>query len=218
MTGDTPDMLARLKSTLPQRWFADTTPILDGVLTGLASTWAWLYGALAYTRLQARISTATDSFLDTISRDYLGTRLPRRASEPDQHFRGRITLELKRDRTTRNALVAVLTDLTGRSPVVFEAARPADTGAWSGHLGYGVSGGWGSLMLPYQCFVTAYRAQGSGIANVAGYATGFGGYGIGSIEYARLSMLTGQITDLDIAAAIASVMPVSTIAWTRITN
>ena len=218
MIGDTADILARIKSTLPSRWFADDTPVLDGVLSGLAASWSWLYGALAYTRLQTRLATATDTFLDKISLDFLGHRLPRRAGEPDAAFRPRITRELLRERGTRAAVIAVLTDLTGRAPLVFEPARPADTGAWCGPLGYGIAGGWGNLMLPFQSFVTAYRASGSGIARVAGYGQGNAGYGVGIIEYATLSMLSGQITDADITDAIARVMPVSTIAWTRITN
>jgi hypothetical protein len=218
MTGDTQDMLSRLKATLPSRWFADSTPVLDGLLTGLAAIWSWLYAALAYTKAQTRIATATDSFLDAITTDFFGPRLPRRPAEPDAAFRPRIQRELLRARDTRAAVIAVLTDLTGRLPHVFEPTRPADTGAWCGPLGYGVAGGWGSLMLPFQCFVTAYRAQGSGIANVTGYGQPAGGYGHGAIEYASLSMLTGEITDADITQSIASVMPVSTIAWTRVSN
>jgi hypothetical protein len=218
MTGDTQDILARLKATLPTRWFADSTPVLDGLLTGLSATWSWLYGALAYTKLQTRIASATDTFLDVISADFFGQRLPRRPAEPDPIFSARIQREMLRPRDTRAALTKVLTDLTSRAPLIFEPSRPADTGAWCETLGYGVAGGWGSLLLPFQCFVTAYRGQGSGIADVAGYGQGNAGYGIGLIEYASLSMLPGEITDADITQAIASVMPVSTIAWTRISN
>ncbi len=217
MTGDPTDMLARLKSTLPQRWFADATPLLDGLLGGLAWSWSWLHGALGYVRQQTRLATATDSFLDAISLDLLGRRLPRRAAEPDPAFRRRIGLEILRERGTRAALIAVLADLTGRRPVVFEPACPADTGAWGGLLGYGLAGGWGNLALPFQCFVTAFRAQGSGIASTAGYG-GPAGYGKGAIQYASLAMLTGQITDADIDAAIAGIMPTAAIAWTRISN
>jgi hypothetical protein len=217
MTGDPSDMLARLKATLPRSWFADTTPILDGVLAGLANAWSWLHAALTYTVAQTRIATATDSFLDQIAADFFGTRLLRLPAEPDGAYRTRISRELLRERGTRHAVIQVLQDLTGRTPIVFEPSRPADTGAWGGPLGYGMAGGWGSLMLPYQCFVTAYRAQGGGIANVAGY-DGPAGYGAGAIQYASLSMLTGTVTDQQINAAIARVMPVSTIAWTSISN
>lgn len=217
MTGDQTDMLVRLKSTLPARWFADSTAILDGALAGLAWAWSWLYAVLSYVKLQTRLATATDSFLDQIALDYLGPRLPRRIAEPDPSYRRRISLELLRERGTRNAVIQALTDLTGRPPIVFEPSRPADTGAWNGIAGYGLAGGWGSLTLPFQCLVTAYRAQGSGIANTAAYG-GPAGYSQGAIQYASLAMLTGQITDTDILATVASVMPTASIAWTRISN
>lgn len=216
--GDLQNMLYRLKATLPTRWFQGATPILDGVLTGLANNWSQIYSLLDFTRRQTRLATATDSFLDGIGQDLLGSHLPRRITEPDALYRRRIAKEIIRERDTRTAVIAALVDLTGRSPGVFEPARPADTGAWNGPLGYGTAGGWGSLILPYQCFVTAYRATGSGIASVAGYGVAAGGYGRGAIEYAGLSMLTGQITDADIARAVTGVMPTATIAWTRIAN
>lgn len=216
--GDTQDIVSRLKSTLPTRWFQATTPILDGLLSGLASTWSKLYDLLSLTRRQTRLATASGSFLDAIAQDFLGRTLPRRMAEPDSSYRRRIACELVRERDTRGAVIAALTDLTGRTPIVFEPGRPADTGAWNGRLGYGSAGGWGSLMLPYQCFVTAYRATGSGIASVAGYGIAAGGYGTGAIEYAGLAMLTGQITDTDITNTILGVMPTATTAWTRIAN
>jgi len=218
MIGDTQDMLARLKATLPQSWFPDSTPILNGLLSGMARVWEHIYGQLSFTRLQTRLATATSGYLDAISKDFLGTLLPRRLAEPDTAFRVRIQKELVRERNTRNAVISVLTDLTGRTPLVFEPSRPADTGGYGIGTGYGVVGGWGSLALPYQCFVTAYRAHTSGIATVAGYGGPNGGYGTGAIEYASLSMIQGQIADSDIEAAIARVMPCSAIAWTRISN
>jgi hypothetical protein len=218
MTGDSPDMLARLKAVLPSRWFADETPVLDGVLTGLASAAAWAYGLLAAVRLAARIGTATGGFLDMIALDFFGTRITRRVDQGDASFRTRIEAELLRERGTRGAVISVLQDLTGRTPVVFEPMRPADTRGWGAALGYGAAGGWGSLLLPFQCFVTAYRAQGAGIATVAGWRAGAGGWGVGAIEYASLDMLQGQVTDADIDAAIAGVMPVAAIAWTRISD
>ncbi len=74
------------------------------------------------------------------------------------------------------------------------------------------------MSLPYQCFVTAYRPHGNGIAVVAGWGAGAAGYGAGPIEYGSLAMSEGQITDADINAAIADVLPISCTAWAQITN
>lgn len=223
MIGDRQDMLARLKATLPAGWFADSTPVLDSVLQGLAWSWSWAYGALDYVRGQTRLATTTDVWLDVAARDLFGSRVSRRG-QGDAAFRAQIRREVLRERATRAAVVSVLIDLTGRQPVVFEPARPSDTGAWGqagglvAGLAYGAAGGWGSLSLPYQAFITAYRPSGSGIANVAGWSASAGGYGVGAIEYGDLSMTQTLVTDADIYAAVASVMPVATVAWTRIAN
>jgi hypothetical protein len=213
MTGDTTDITARIKAVLPTGWFPDETPILDSVLTGLASAWASLYALLATVRLQSRIATASDQFLDGASIDFFGANLPRRSQEPDAAFRTRIQQELVRDHGTRAAVVSMLTDLTGRAPTLFEPARITDTGAYATPgFAYGAAGAWGSLDLPFQVFVVARRAQGAAIANIAGYGTP------GPLARASLSLVSGQVTDADIYAAIASVMPTASTAWTSITN
>ena len=224
MTGDQQDMLARLRTVLPARWFPDNAPVLDGVLSGLASGWSWAYQQLQYVKAQTRIATAIDVWLDIIANDFFGDRLTRLTGQGDDAFRNRIQRELFRERGTRGAIVAVLQDLTGRAPYVFEPARSTDTGGYTsstgagGGVGYGSAGGWGSLALPFQCFITAYRPVGSGIAAVSGWGGPGGGYGQGTIEYASLEMVQGQVTDDDIYAAVADVLPVAAIGWTRITN
>jgi hypothetical protein len=223
MIGDAKDMMTRLSVLLPLRWFPDTMPVLTSVIAGLSDGWAWLYSMLGYVKLQTRIATAADSFLDLISQDLLGNTLPRRFGETDASFRGRIQRELLRPRATRPALVNELTNLTGRAPVVFEPARPADTGGWGKVLGYGAAGGYGSLMLPFQVFVTAFRPLGTGVPLVAGYghipvAGAAGGWSTGTIEYASLAMVESQVTDADINQAIADTVPVAVTAWTRISN
>jgi hypothetical protein len=45
-----------------------------------------------------------------------------------------------------------------------------------------------------------------------------GGWGGGVIEYANASMENEEVSDEQIAAAIAGVMPAATIAWLRISN
>jgi hypothetical protein len=223
MTGDQQDMVSRLKAVLPLRWFPDDTPVLHSLLNGLACGWASVYSLIQYVRTQARISTAQDTWLDIAAADYFGDQVRRRTGESDDQFRTEIMHDLVRDHGTRASVVKILLDLTGQAPAIFEPAYPPDTGGYAGTaragggLAYGVAGGWGSLQLPFQFFVTAYRPIGTGIALVGGWNSGVGGYGIGGIEYADLSMIQGQITDNEINAAIASVLPVAVIGWTRIT-
>lgn len=229
MTGDAPDILARLKAVLPTRWFADESPVLDGMLAGLAWGWAWVYSLLSYAIEQTRITTATGVWLDIVAQDFFAARFYRRTGEPDILFRNRISQEILREKGTRGAVTSMVKDLTGREPRVFEAARATDTGSYGsitgagGGLAWGLAGGWGNLDLPFQCFVTVYRPSGSGIALVAGWAdslspSGAGGYGVGTIEYASIDMLQGQVTDADIYKAVADMMPAASIAWTQITN
>ena len=90
MTGDQQDMMARLRTVLPTRWFPDSAPVLDGLLSGLASGWSWAYQQLQYVKAQTRIATATDVWLDIIANDYFGSRLAttgrtERRSIPQSH-------------------------------------------------------------------------------------------------------------------------------------
>jgi hypothetical protein len=224
MTGDQRDILFRLKQVLPLRWFPDDTPVLDTLLSGIARAWAWVYELLQYVRSQARIVTAEGTWLELIAADYFGSRIGRRVGENDDAYRLRIQLEVIRERGTRRAVVLSLVDQTGRLPIVFEPANTSDTGGYghisgaAGGMAYGVAGGWGSLSLPFQFFVTAYRPAGIGIGTVSGWGCGGAGYGQGSLEYASLVMMQGQVTDADICSAITDVLPVGVIAWTRITD
>ena len=209
----------RLRSLLPS-WFGDDTPLIDGVIYGLANTVDFVYSLYLYAKLQTRIKTATDGWLDMISYDFFGDRLPRRANQSDTSFRARIIANIFRERATRNAIKQVLIDITGREPIIFETTRPEDTGAYSiSTSGYGVAGGYGSLLLPFQCFVTAYLPLGAGIPDVAGYGISTGAYSTPSqSEYASYSDIIGQVTRDDIFEAIDSVKPAATIVWTNITN
>lgn len=220
-TGDQQDIYRRMRLQLPQ-WFGDeaTSPVLNGLLQGLAYGLAYFYSLLAYGRLQTRIKTATDGWLDMIAADFFGSALLRAANQSDTSFRNRILINLFRERATRAGLIKVLQDLTGRTPMIIEPLRPLDTGVYGGpYIGYGVAGAYGSTLMPYQAFVIAYRPAGTGIPNIAGYGYSTGAYNTPSQEeYASLSMIQGAVSDADIYAAIDSVKPVATVVWTRISN
>lgn len=220
-TGDQTDIQARLRQLIPFGWFpAGAEPIVDGLLLGLGNALAFIYSTLAYLRLQTRIKTATDGFLDLIAGDFFGTSLPRLAGQSDDSYRARILASLLRERGTRKAVILVLQQLTGRTPIIFEPQRPADTGAYGApNCGYGRAGGYGSRLMPYQALIIAYRPLGTGIPNVAGYGISTGAYRTPSqSEYASLSMINQTVTDSDIYAAVNSVRPIVSTLWTRISN
>ncbi len=218
MTGDSSDMLARLKMVLPARWFSDTTPVLDALLTGLASAWSGLYTLLGYVQAQTRIATATGIFLDIASADYLGGSLPRRVSEADSAYSARIRSNLISPRATRSGLVQCLTNLTGRAPVVFEPLNATDTGGYNINLGYNCAGGYGCANLPYQFFLTTYWPNNTPISDAGFYGVGPGGYGTAPMFYADTAEFAGTVSDAEIYAAVAAIVPTCSIAWTQISN
>jgi hypothetical protein len=83
-------------------------------------------------------------------------------------------------------------------------------------LAYGIAGGWGSLGLPYQFFITASRPLTPGLDLLAGYSTSSGGYGQGALTYVDLSLVPGQVTDADIQHTLCDLLPINAVAWLRI--
>ena len=218
--GTQPDIVARLKAVLPTGWFADTTPILDGVLNGLAASWSGQFGLLETVQAQSRIATAGGVFLDLAAQDFFGSSLARLPGEPDDALRARIFRAMLAPRNTRAAVASGVAALTGRPPHIVEPGRIADTGAYdnAATLAYNVAGSWGSTALPFQIFVHAYRPVGTGVANSLGYGIGQGGYGVGAVQYTTPLMAASQVHDADIATAIAQVLPVATTAWLAISD
>ncbi|MGH6821950.1 MAG: hypothetical protein ACREC4_00410 [Methylocella sp.] len=174
MIGDQDDILRRLKNVLPP-WFGDEIPLIDALLSAPANVLAQVYQQILYARLQTRIATATETWLDAIARDFFGFGLQRRAAEQDAPYRQRIKLEIFRQRITRSALSRAIHDLTGIPPKIFEPARIADTGALGSltppTFAFNKAGAWGSLNYPDQFFITCFRPPGVGIPNSAGLST-----------------------------------------------
>jgi hypothetical protein len=173
--------------------------------------------------MQTRINTATETWLDLIALDYFGYRIKRRSHEIDSAFSNRIREELLRDRCTRAAIYDLLLDLTGIPPNIFEPANPQDTGSYSslgspeGSLAaYGVSGGWGSLDLPFQAFIRVIRAEAAGVAMVNGWSGIFGGYGEGLSSYIGSGMNSAQASDTEIYRSVCRTAPAGSIMWMSI--
>lgn len=224
-TGDQNDFAGRLRAVLPAGWFPTVTPILTGVLTGIGNAFAAIWNEIQYTILQTRIATATGPWLDGISQDYYGGMLPRLAQEQDAAFSARIRANFFLIAATRAGLTASVFALTGRNPRIFEPANTQDTGGYynlatkqGGGIGYGVAGGYGDLLLPYQFFVTVYQPISGGIANVNGYGGYLGGYGVGAIEYTNPSMDVGLVTPAEMQAAVEKCVPSGYVAWMNISS
>jgi hypothetical protein len=218
MIGDVADMVGRIKQMLPARWFSDDAPNLNALLSGMGQAWAGVYALLRQMQAQTRVATANGIFLDIASQDYLGPGLPRRAGEADTAFSTRLRLNLLAPRATRAGLVDAVTNLTGRSPVVFEPLNATDTGGYNVNTGYGMAGGYGSMSMPYQFLLTVYRPNDLPANHAGGYGVGPGGYDVAPMFYASAAELAGNVSDEEIYASVASVVPTSSIAWTRITN
>ena len=72
--------------------------------------------------------------------------------------------------------------------------------------------------MPYQFLLTAYRPNDLPANHAGGYGAGPGGYGTAPLFYASAAELAGNVSDEEIYASIAAVVPTSSIAWTKITN
>lgn len=218
MTGDQDDFFARLKNLLPVGWFGDESPIVDALARGMASVLAWAYSFYLYAQAQTRIKTASGGWLDMVALDFFGTGMTRRPMQSDGSYRNRIIINLFRERGTRHAISQVLYDLTGRWPIIVEPQRPADTGAYGVACGYGAAGAYGSMLMPYQALVTAFRPAGSGFPYLSGYAAPAGGYGHASRAcYASLRDAVA-VLDSDLIAAIEAVKPIGTTIWVGISS
>lgn len=208
-TGDVTDFTYRAWRLMPAGWCPALPgaaqnappPVLNAVLAGMAWGLAQVYAQQQFVEAQARIATAQGGFLDLWANDFFGQNLPRFTYEQDGPYRTRIEYNLTAPRGTVAGMTAMLTELTGAAPLIFEPANAAQVGGYGclatpaaagGTLGWGASytdttGVIGSLLLPSQVFITCSFPQ-SGFA-VLGNLGGWGqlanaaaglGYGYGS--------------------------------------
>lgn len=199
MNGDPTDISARLKRYLP-RWFgsAESTPILDALLWGIASIFAAVYDLVVFARLQGRIATSTGGWLDLTAFSFLGDLLPRFTREIEDSYRDRLRREIFRDRNTRQAGIDILTELTGAAPFVYEAwYGPVCGGLGSPSFALGRTGRLGSRGAPAQVIFHLPLPQNYGIPNRPGLGSllpggaAAGGLGDPSFSLVDESLITG---------------------------
>ena len=223
MSYDIEDIFRRIKQLLPARWFGEETPVLDSILRSYSVPWAKIRDFIDFVVCQTRVTTSYDKWLDLAAWDYFGSRIKRYRLETDVVFRRRILFELNRDKCTRTALYQCLVFLTGHPPKIFEPCSPGDTGCYGlsatsglGTLGYGLSGGWGSLSLPFQIFVRIRRPVQEGIALVNGWNGFEGGFGAGRSVYVGLSSYSSGLTEAQLYEYIGRTAPAGTRIWVAI--
>lgn len=210
--GSAADLLHRLKRLFPRRWAADKAPVRDAVFGGIGDSLAWLYAQQQKVRAATRRSGTTSYLLDIDAWGFFQGRVLRRTGEADQAWRKRYTDEIFRPRATRTAIDKALYDLTGKHPIIVEPWNPNDTSAYR-YSFYG-QGRYGSLLQPYQFFVTAYRPYPPGIPNIAGYGTGF--YRAPTTSYISQSSAASPVPDSEIYATIARTAAAGMVPWTKI--
>jgi hypothetical protein len=182
----------RQQALLPP-WFGDAAPILQAVLQGSAYCNNFIYSLMFYLRAQMRLETMSGDTLDLFAQDYFGNKLLRHFGESDNPYRARISASLLRPGATRPAMVQVLTELTGRAPVIWESG--IDSGFYNysfyNHTSYGTQDD------AYQAWIIAYRPVPPNFGGVSYYAqTGF----YNNSFYQNL--ISANVTDQDILDAI----------------
>lgn len=217
MTITQDDMLNRQKAVIPPGWFPSDTPVLDGLLSGFAAVAKHLYDLIEYSRLQTRIGSASDGFLDLIAFDFFGQRIRRRPGQTDESMRAMILKEVLRIRGTRKGLENAIKDLTGTPVSTVELFDPRDCGGYdTGYLGYDTAGLWGSVTNPRQILLNAQQPAGAGLPGAPGLDDGLGGYDTPPEQWGDQSMVVGPVTTQDIYDTINATRAAGVTVWTKI--
>lgn len=226
-TGDQNDLLGRLRSYMPPTWFGDwaDAPIISALLNGIASALSTAYLLIMFFWAQTRLDTSSGGWVDIWASDFLGNSLPRKAGESDASYIARIKIAIFQKRATRPAMVSVLTQLTGSAPIIFEPARPLDSGCLGKNTGVNSFCGvarMGSLACPFGALITVFRPQVSGGSAGAAYSNAPRWSAMGApLSHGYTGSLADEKTaasDDDIYAAINATRPIATNIGVCITN
>lgn len=135
-------------------WWGDNNPILEAILSGFGSVATFLYCNLVYIKMQTRIKTSTDIFLDLTAQDYFGSMVQRCPGEGDETFRDKILKTLIAPRCTKSAMINALKNLTGRTPIVWE---PYFDGGYYNHSFFNHASF--GFIAPYQAWIIVFRPE-----------------------------------------------------------
>ncbi len=220
--GDVQDFVKRLKNVLPH-WFGEEYPLFEAKIYGIATVASFLYQLRGYAKLQTRISTATDEYLDLIAQDFFGDGLLRKPSETDAQYRRRILTSLFAERATRRGLFNALKLLTGNDPILYEPFNTRDCLCLNVPQTGGLNVGPGKLgtgSYPYNGWADVFIDAGSGMSGFGGlnqYASYLNTYGDGVKTYlGSPALIDDYITDQDIYNLVNITKVYGTIVWVRI--
>jgi Na+-transporting methylmalonyl-CoA/oxaloacetate decarboxylase gamma subunit len=226
-TGDQGDIESRIESYLPRGWFGDLieAPIIGALISGMASVFAVMYLLIMFFWAQTRLDTSSGGWVDIWASDFLGNSLPRKSGESDASYIARIKIAIFQKRATRPAMMSVLTQLTGNAPIIFEPARPLDSGCLGANTGVNSFCGvarMGSLACPFGALITVFRPQVSGGSAGAAYSNAPRWSAMGApLSHGYTGSLAAEKTaasDDDIYAAINATRPIATNIGVCITN
>lgn len=97
----------------------------------------------------------------------------------------------------------------------------ANASGWSispaAFIGSAGAGGWGTMLLPAQVFVTVPAAAAQGIPAIGGWSQGPAAWNGGIGEFVSNDILgVGALTNADIYAMVAATKPTGVTAWTQL--
>lgn len=201
------DQLTERQLALLPPWFGDVYPILTASIQGSAYSNNFIYSLFKYLRAQMRLQTMTGDTLDIFAKDFFGNKLLRHFGELDDVYRKRISASLLRSGATRQAMIQVLTDLTGRVPVIFESGIDS---AFYNHSFYNHTS-YGTNDDAYQAWIIVYRPLSPILAGTSYYTnTGFYNH-----SYYQ-TIISANVTDQDILDAIEQTKVKGTLIHTTI--
>jgi hypothetical protein len=217
IVGSSSNLLSRLKSLLPSRWFSYTAPLRDAVLGGIGDSLANAYSLIVYAATQTRLATATGFWLDLAAYDFFGLRVQRLPNELDAVFSQTIRNEIFRRRVTRQNIAKAVTDLTGNGVTILEPWNANDTGGFGKTWALNEPTSFiGSSGLPFTMFITIVNPYGSGVPNMSGLNNTQSGFGTSYFGLSDAALITGTVTSQNIYDTINANRAAGVTCWARI--
>ena len=212
-----------LVATLPQSWFSISDfSFIKAVMSGFAQCMSFFYANIQYAKVQTRINTANDGFLDLISGDFLGNAVPRLPNEVDSVYRARIMANVFLKKVTKPAIQYAVTSLFPDKVVnveIFESVSGMTIPNLATPIGheevprYDYSGRYGSILQPYETWINIdVSGNNDNIVMENNGGDIVMEDGVTQIDYEWIS----TVGVYPIVALLKRIKPISTVIWLTI--